>query len=113
MEEIDNRLTVYFFFIAKFLSAFWTVIFAKNANQQTLRFGSFSGLASAARIAVNHIAAHVAKNRVFDHLALLYLKFVSRSNLLKTGVFELIIRFNVSYTEIKKAGVLIWLNEKT
>jgi hypothetical protein len=65
------------------LGALLTIIFAKNANEQTFGFGSFSGLPRAARIAVNHISANVAKNRVFNHFALLYLKFVSLSNLFR------------------------------
>jgi len=75
-QDAGVPLIVTFFFIAKFLGTFLAIIFAKNANQHTFCFGSFSGLARAARIAVNHIAASVAKNRVFNHLVLLYLKSI-------------------------------------
>jgi hypothetical protein len=67
----------------KFLGTFRAIVFAKNANKQTFGFGSFSGLARAARIAINHIPASVAKNRVFNHLRLFYLKFVSLSKLFR------------------------------
>ena len=55
-----------------FLSTFRAIIFAKNANEQSFCFCFFSGLASAARLNVNHFAADVAINGVFNHQSLLY-----------------------------------------
>jgi hypothetical protein len=76
-EELTPRLIltrgkVDFTFVLKLFSASPAIVLAKNANEYAFGFGFFSGLASAAGLNVNHFAANVAINRVFNHQNLLY-----------------------------------------
>jgi hypothetical protein len=86
--ELTPRLipacgNVDFTFVLKLFGAARAIVFAKNADEYAFGFGFFSGLAGAARLDVNHFAANVAINRVFNHQNLL-----SRIYRLKLGNYQ-------------------------
>lgn len=61
-------------FDVKFFGTARAIIFAQDSDEQAFRLGFSSRLPRASRLEVDHLAANVAINRIFDHQNLLFTK---------------------------------------